>query len=389
MADEKRKVSVRTIRAFLLRRRIPIIGITGTSGKTTTKEMVTSILRGRYNRVLKTLGNANKREHTKELLEERLGSGVRALVLEMGMDGRGQIAAHCRLTPPNIGVITNVNRGHVGKCGGFLGVVKAKNELVYGMRRRGVVILNTDDEGTKLLNLSRFLGRIVWFGRAENADVRLLNSERHGLGFKFTVFVEGRERQFYIRTLGEHNIYNALAAIAVGRVLRISWSRIRRGLRLFRRAPGRLALRRGVKGSYVIDDTFNANPLSVKAGLKALDESSQGRKTIAVLGLMGEQGRRRGAVHRQVGEEAARLNIDELVTVGGRVPKAIADGAIKAGMPKERTRSFRTRSAAIRYLRSRLGSDCVALVKGSHSTKLYRVARALVRRTRKRRGSRR
>lgn len=378
LADEERKVDVRAAQSYIVRRSIPVIAVTGTSGKTTTKEMIASILRRRYGRILKTLGNANKREYTVRLLG-RLNDSVRGLVIEMGMDGRGQIAAHCRLLPPNIGVITNVSRGHVGKCGGFLGVVKAKNELVYGIRRRGVLILNADDEGTRLLKLHRFQGRIVWYGKSDKAHYRLLLTEPEKDGFRFTVMVEGEERQFFLRTLGEHNIYNALAAMAAARALRIPWAQVRSGLTRFTRIRGRLSLRRGVRGSQIIDDSFNANPLSMATGLKALVEASQGRKTIAVLGSMEEQGRRWRQVHQQVGEEVARLGVDELVTVGSRA-RAIARGALHAGTPNDHIHCFCNLSAATTYLRRQLDSNAIALIKGSHSTEIHHVAHALVRR---------
>lgn len=381
LAEEERKVDMRAVQAArsqIFRRSIPVIAVTGTSGKTTTKEMIASILRRRYGRILKTLGNANKREYTARLLE-KLNDSVRGLVIEMGMDGRGQIAAHCRLLPPNIGVITNVSRGHVGKCGGFLGVVKAKNELVYGMRRRGILILNADDEGTALLKLHPFRGRIIWYGKSDKAHYRLLLTEREESGFRFSVMAEGKERQFFLRTLGEHNIYNALAAMSAARALHIPWSEIHSGLTRFTHARGRLSLRRGMRGSQIIDDSFNANPLSMTAGLKALVEAGQGRKTIAVLAAMEEQGRKWRQVHQQVGEEAAQLGVGELVTVGGRA-RAIAQGALQAGMPADRIHRFRSLSGATAYLGRRLDSNTIVLIKGSHSTEIHHVARALARR---------
>lgn len=364
--------------AMGLGKSIPVIAVVGTNGKTTTKEMIAAILRRRYGRILKTRGNANTPKHTAEL-SGHLNDSVRGVVLEMGMDGRGQIAAHCRSLPPNIGVITNISRGHVGKCGGFQGVVKAKNELVYGLRRHSILILNADDEGTKLLELRRFRGRIIWYGKSEDAHYRLLLPEREKHGFRFVVVAEGQEQQFFLRTLGEHDMHNALAAMAAARALGISWACIRSGLNRFTHIRGRLSLRPSVHGSQIIDDSFNANPLSMTAGLKALVETGQGRKTIAVLSSMEEQGRAWRQVHQQVGEEAARLGVDELVTVGDRA-RAIAQGALRMGMPKDHIHCFRGLGAATAYLRSHLDSGKIALIKGSHSTEIHHVARALIRR---------
>lgn len=375
MAEQKRRVKVRNAKAYLARRRIPVVAVTGTSGKTTTKEMIAAILRSKRGSVLKTAGNANKREHTAKLFR-RLNRRVRAVVIEMGMDGRGQIAAHCRLARPNIGVITNVSRGHVGKCGGFLGVVRAKNELVYGVRRRGTLVLNTDDPGTRLLRLGKFKGKIIGYGTSWQAHYRLLGSERVRGGFRFAVRAEGREQWFYLRSIGEHDIYNALAAMAAARALHISWGRIRRGLISYTRAEGRLKLHRGIRGSYVIDDSFNANPLSVTAGLRALVEAADGLRTVAVLARMGEQGRHWRRVHRQVGVEVVRLGVEELVTVG-RQAAAIAEGAWRHGMSAEHIHCFRTLGSAFAFLRRHLDRETVVLVKGSHATEVWRVARAL------------
>lgn len=378
LAKQKRRMNTRAALSQIAKRRIPVVAVTGTSGKTTTKEMIAGILRRRYGRILKTRGNANKHMYTAELLN-RLNANVRALVIEMGMDGRGQIAKHCRLLPPNIGIITNISRGHTSKCGGFLGVVKSKNELVYGMRKRGTLILNADDEGTKLLKLQRFHGRIIWYGKSDKAHYRLLEAKREERGFCFTFMAEGKEHQAFLRSLGEHDIHNALAAIAAARVLRVPWANIHSGLAKFTRIRGRLRLHRGFRGSQIIDDSFNANPLSMAAGLKTLAELGQGRQTIAVLGTMGEQGRQWRRVHQQIGEEVARLGINELVTVGNQA-SAIAKGALQANMPEDNIHCFKGRGSATSYLRKQLNNNTVVLVKGSHSTKVNQIARALCRR---------
>jgi UDP-N-acetylmuramoyl-tripeptide--D-alanyl-D-alanine ligase len=296
----------------------------------------------------------------------------------MGMCRRGQIAHQCRLLAPDVGVITNIGHAHLSGCGGFAGVVKAKSELVYGLKHGGVIVLNSDDYGTRRVNLSQFTGRIVWYGRAAKARYRLLNVSRYRGGIGFSVRAEGSTHYLYIPVLGERCVYDALAAASAARQVGMPWELIKRGLASYKSPRGRFTPLKGPHGALVIDDTFNANPLSVANGLRTLKEISYGRTTIAALGGMGEQGAGWRDVHWRVGRIAARLGIDQLLTVGGKA-RLIAAGALAAGMPRSRVHVFADQAGAARYLRPRLHSGMILLAKGSHVTHMKRLVRALIR----------
>lgn len=363
-------------RAIVRRRglRIPIVGITGTAGKTTTKEMLRRIL-SLSRRVVATPANRNANPALPILAA---GPKTEAIVAEVGMNRPGMITWECRVIRPTIGVITNIGLAHAEACGGFAGVVRAKGELVRGIVPGGALVLNADDDGTRQLDLSGFRGRIVFFGRAEGADYRLLSSAAEGFGHSFRVAAEGAVRDFRLTAPGEHLIADALAAMAAARVVGAGWEDIGRGLASHVAVSGRQALYRGVHGSLVIDDSYNANPVSVAAGLDTLCGLAHGRPTLAVLGNMEEQGPNWPVVHRNVGHAVARAGVGRLVTVGGKAA-GIAAGALAAGMRQHDVHVAKTAAGALRIVRRILEPGDVVLVKGSHSAGLSKVARGLSR----------
>lgn len=359
--------------AYRRRLEIPVVAITGTAGKTTTKDMLHAIL-SQNRRVVATPENYNANPVATLLMAD---ATTEIVVLEMGMDRPGGLTVQCRTAAPNIGVITNIGRAHVERCGSFRGVVRAKNELVHALPASGVLILNADDAGTKLLELSRFRGQVIRFGRAPEADLRLLDISSRPRGCVFRLSVDRTTHELSIPVVGEHRVYDALAAIAAARVFGVSWEDIISGLAAYRPANGRLGLERGLHGSLIIDDSYNANPLSVKAGLQVLCELGQRRMKIVVLGNLEEQGAAWREVHRELGGLVADAGIDYLVTVGDKA-KLIAVGARAGGMPGERIQAYHSAAAAIALLHERLTPDAVVLIKGSHVTGMGRVARALI-----------
>lgn len=352
---------------------IPVVAITGTAGKTTTKEMVRRIL-SLSREVSATRGNVNANPAI-PILAAR--PSTRAIVAEVGMNEPGLIAWQCRIIRPTVGIITNVGHAHAEACGGFAGVVLAKNELVYGLAPGGTLILNADDDGSKLLRTTGFHGRIIRFGRAADSEYRLNESRMASdVGRTFTVDAEGALHRFTLPAPGEHLIYDALAAMAAARTLDASWDDIERALAQYAPVHGRQMPRYGLRGSLILDDAYNANPLSMAAGLKTLGEIARGRPTVAVLGDMEEQGAEWLTVHRDVGRAVADAGVSLLVTVG-RKASEIANGAAAAGMASQNIRTLATVSGALRLLRRTLKPRSVVLVKGSHSAGLGRVVRGL------------
>jgi UDP-N-acetylmuramoyl-tripeptide--D-alanyl-D-alanine ligase len=360
---------------FRAKLRVPVVGITGSAGKSSTRNMLLSMVR--VGMVVKS--NLEDRNIAAEAgrVISCAGPGVQAVVLEMGMSGHGQIARQCHLARPTVGIITNVGRAHVLGCGGFMGVVRCKNEMVWGIRRGGVLILNADDRGSRLLKTKGFRGKTIRFGQGEAADYRLLNLQYVKGGVSFMAHAEGEARDFFLPTIGRHQVYNALAAMAAARAIGVAWEDIRTGLANFRPPRHRLALRPGFRESLVIDDTFNANPLSTAAALRTLKEVAHGRHTVAVLGQMTEQGADSVEQHKRLGRKVAAAGVTRLITVGAPA-RAIAAGARAAGMAPAQITSFSSRAGVLRDLPSFVPRGSVILVKGSHVTNMTEVVGKLV-----------
>ncbi len=366
-------LGIETLEAVRARRsslHVKVVGITGTAGKTTTNAMIAGILQMLY-KVVATTKNANLPSHVARYIWDA-EPDTEALVLEIGMDRRGQIRQSSYMARPDVAVVTNVSQGHVEKCGGFSGVIKAKSEIIHGMGPNSVLVLNSDDQGTKRLEISEFQGRIVTYGRSVESDYRLMECEPRGMGLELTVTGEGVTHTYSVPTIGQHNCQNAVAAIAAARALGVPWDVIKDGFAVYKQPQGRLTPICGLNGALVIDDSFNANPLSVVEGLKTLKVVSRGRSTIAVLGNMEEQGKTWRKAHMQVGRSAAALGIDHLITVGKKA-RYIAYAARQSGMPKQRIHAFLRLKDALAFLKTQMARGKVVFLKGSHSTRVYRL----------------
>ena len=352
---------------------IPVVGVTGTSGKTTTKEMIASIFRRRW-KTLKTVGNLNLPCFVPEHVL-RLRSGYQAAVFEIGMNRPGHVSGQSRLLRPKVGIITHIGQGHVEHLGTPEDVIREKAGIMEGIPGDGYLILNADDPNTKKVDLTGFKGQILYYGLKNKADYKACDIETGELGTSFSVILNGKKDRFFIPTFGTHNVYNALAAITTARVFGFTAGEIRKGLAGYRKPPMRLQLHKGIKNCTLINDTYNANPDSVMAGLEVLSSLGRGKTAVAVLGNMLEQGRYAKESHRRVGQKAAELKVDWLVTVGA-LAREIAKGAAR-GTKDMKIWSFLLRQQAVEFLKNNLPNNAVVLVKGSRGAFLERVVRHL------------
>ncbi len=352
---------------------IPIVGVTGTAGKTTTKEMIASIFRQRW-KVLKTIANMNLPDFVPSHLM-RLKWGYQAAVFEMGMNRPGQIRKQAEIIQPKVGVITQIGPGHIEHLGSLENVVMEKSGLIEGLPADGYLVLNADDPCTEKIDKSGFPGRIIYYGLKNPADYTADRIEHSQRGTSFTVKIDQQDYRFFIPTFGRHNVYNALAAIAVARIFQFDEEKIRLGLAKYRKPPMRLQIIKGIRNSLLINDTYNANPSSMLAGLEVLAILARGKTGVAVLGNMLEQGIDAVANHRRVGEKAAELKIDWLVTVG-KLAKEIAKGAT-LNSKMMNIWSFRLKKQAIEFLKANLPWDSVVLIKGSRGVYMERLVREL------------
>lgn len=341
------------------------VGITGSVGKTTVKELTAGVLAGRY-RVLKNEKNYNN-EIGLPLSLLRLHRGHEVAVLEMGMYSVGEIAALCRVARPEIGVVVNVGPTHLERLGSIERIAQAKSELVQALPATGLAILNGDDERVqKMAGLAK--GRVATFGIQPHCDFRATDVVSRGLrGIEFTAVWRDQSIRISTRMLGKHSVYPCLAALAVGLEMGLSPEEAASRLK---RPPqqSRLALLKGPSGSIIIDDTYNASPVSVIAALDLLSET-RGRR-VAILGDMLELGEYEEAAHREVGRKAAR-SVDVLIAVGERA-RWIADEARSAGLSRVRAVASRAE------VELSLEKGDVVLVKGSRGMRMEEVVARLM-----------
>ncbi|HJR76966.1 MAG TPA: UDP-N-acetylmuramoyl-tripeptide--D-alanyl-D-alanine ligase [Nitrospiraceae bacterium] len=354
---------------------VPVVAITGSNGKTTTKEMVAAVLAQRW-RTLKTEGNLNNRigvPQTLFLLTPR----HEAAVIEMGVDQQGQTTRLCEIARPTVGIITNIGPDHLEFFGSMEGSAQAKAELLDMLPSDGAVALNADDEYFDYL-AARARCRVVSFGVSQKADVRAVQGGGRPVGDStFGLILPGRARPvaIHLKAHGEHNIQNALAAAAVGFVLGVPATAIAEGLAKFRPAAMRsqILLAHGVR---VINDCYNANPASMQAAIRLLAHLGKTRRTIAVLGDMLELGSEAKQMHRAVGAFLVGQEIAYLIACGA-LGRELAQGARSTGMPADRIMEVPDAAAAGAALTSIVRQGDVVLVKASRGMRMEQVIETL------------
>ena len=344
---------------------IPLVALTGSNGKTTVKEMLAAILAihagGRAN-VLATQGNLNN-DIGMPLTLLGLRAGHRFAVIEMGMNHEGEIDYLTRIARPGVALVNNAQRAHGGMLGSGEAIARAKGEIYSGLGPAGTAIVNEDDAFAgywRDLNRTR---RVVSFGFAPEADVRGAVI-REG----WRIATPAGSFTFAPRVRGEHNLRNAMAASAAAFALDIPVDTLREGLAAFGGVEGRLQRRRGIAGSLVIDDSYNANPESMKAAVLVLAEEP-GRK-VFVMGDMGELGAEAPAMHAEVGAYAREAGIDVLLAIGDASRSAVE--AFGSG-----ARHFADIASITEAARGAAAPGAALLVKGSRFMQMERVADAL------------
>ncbi|MBQ2614681.1 MAG: UDP-N-acetylmuramoyl-tripeptide--D-alanyl-D-alanine ligase [Clostridia bacterium] len=353
--------------------RIPVVGITGSVGKTSTKEMIASVLRENY-RTHMTQGNFNN-EIGLPLTVFDLMSEDEMMVLEMGMSGFGEISRLTRIAKPETAVITNIGLSHIEHLGSREGIKQAKLEILEGLQMDGTVILNGDDD---MLWDSRgeMEFETLYFGiRNKNCDLVATDVRMYSDGSEFTCKIDGESHKFSVTVPGEHHIYNALAAILVGLKYNISIEDIKQGVRKF--APSGLRQTLIEYPNYkVIRDCYNASPASMKSGLEVLSLTQcQGRR-VACLADMLELGNASEKAHYHVGRLTVEYGVDCLIAIGQEA-KQIAKGAIDAGMNPADVYEFDSNAAAMEQLPRLLKKQDLVLVKGSRGMHLEEIAEAI------------
>lgn len=349
---------------------IPLGAVTGSNGKTTTKEMVGAILQTR-GPALKTQGNLNNEVGVPLTLFQLSDSQV-AAVIEMGMSNPGEIARLTAIARPTAGLITSVQSAHLHGLGSLEGVAEAKGELFRGLGGGATAVVNLDDPLVRAQG-EKSQARRLGFGRSPQAEVRLSRVESRGReGLRVTIASGGAEREVRLSFLGEHNALNATGAFAMGLALGCSPEECVQGLEAARPQQRRLRLIDSQAGYSVLDDCYNANPASMRAALHTLVSLGKGGRKVAVLGDMLELGPGEQEEHFQLGQEAARAA--SLVAFYGPLS---AHGHRAASALGEAAAHFTQLEELVSWLAPKLLPHDVVLVKGSRGMRLERVVEAL------------
>lgn len=362
-----------------------LVALTGSAGKTSTKDLIAQVLRRKAPTVF-TPGSLNN-EIGLPLTALSATEETRFLVLEMGARGIGHIRYLAGLTPPRIGLVLNVGTAHIGEFGGREQIALAKGELVESLpsaAEGGVAVLNADDPLVRAM-ASRTKAKVVLFGESDEADVRAENVRLTDTGQPaFRLHTPSGASDVTMRLYGEHHVSNALAAAAVAHELGMSAEEIAIALsEADSLSRWRMEVTERPDGVTIVNDAYNANPESMRAALRALAamgkaSQAKGGRTWAVLGKMAELGDEALAEHDAVGRLAVRLNVGKLVAVGGREAAWLQLGAYNEGSWGEESVHVSDAQAAVDLLRSELRPGDVVLVKASRSVGLESVAQALL-----------
>jgi UDP-N-acetylmuramoyl-tripeptide--D-alanyl-D-alanine ligase len=351
-----------------------VVGITGSTGKTTVKDLTAAVLGARH-RV-----TASRRSFNTEvgvpLTILSADPSTDVVVCEMGSRGPGHIRLLCDVARPRVGVVTNVGLAHVEMFGSPGAVADAKAELVESLPGDGVAILNADDPVVRGFG-ERTAARPLTFGTSGDSDVRGEQVTLDPMGRpSFTLRTSDGAERVELSAFGEHMAWNALAAAACGVALGLGVGECAAALKEARVSPWRMEVFEGAGGVTVVNDAYNANPTSMAAALRAARWIATDRRCIAVLGEMAELGDVAAVEHERVGELVARLGIDELVVVGPAA-RRIGAGAVREGVEPDHVAAAESVEDALRALRDLTRPGDVVLVKGSRVAGLERVAEAL------------
>ncbi len=351
---------------------VTLTAITGSSGKTTTRNMISRVVEQKYS-ALSTIGNYNN-EIGLPLTLLRLGKDHEQAVVEIGMSHAGEITRLAKICQPDIGVITNIGHAHLEGVGSIEGVMNAKGELLSEIQPGGTAILNADDP--RILKLSeRRKERILFYGFSEKANIRGMAPRISGNKTVFSICLPESEIDVALNTCGDFNVLNALCAATVGYSLGISSEEIRLGIEAFQPIKGRMNIVSTQSGIMIVDDTYNANPDSVKCAIAAFRSLRGKNRGIFVFGDMFELGEHSQKLHQEIGEIAAESGITSLYVAGNHA-ETVAKGAKGKKMNEKQIFIGGIDDIILQLKRNLISGDWL-LVKGSRAMKMERIIEGL------------
>lgn len=353
---------------------IKVVGITGSNGKTTTKDMTASLLSLKY-KVQKTEGNYNNHIGL-PLSILALEEDTDIAVLEMGMSGKGEIDFLTKLARPHIAIITNIGESHLLDLGSREGIAEAKLEIINGLSENGAIIYNGDEPLLrKRLETYEGNGKLLTFGNNSSNTLYPVYYEQQETGSVFKI--NEYDKPFHLPVLGAHNVLNSLAAMLAARQFAIPYEIMDDGFKKLELTSMRMELVEGIRGVKIINDAYNASPTSMRAAIRLVESMDGFKKKILVLGDMLELGPDEEAFHFAIGKELDPEKISELFTFGP-LGKHIARGALEV-LPEDRVHSYLDKDELIRQLENYIDKETLLLVKASRGMKLEEVVKNLQR----------
>lgn len=352
---------------------VTLIGISGSNGKTTSKEMLAGILE-QEGPTLKNPGNLNNWIGLPLSLFS-LKEDHRYAVMEMGMNRPGEIARLCRIARPSVGLLTNIGPAHLEGLGSMEAVAKAKGELFEALEGDQWALVNSDD--FRIRDLAQACrARKLTFGLNAEAEVKADHLSLTPQGIRFRIRFDGDQEEMFLPVQGRHNVSNALGAAAVALALGLSLNKIQQGLGGFKPADHRLQIKKGLNGIRLIDDTYNANPASVKAALAVFDSLRQDNRGGLILGDMLELGDGAVRAHQEIGRLIGDMGVDYLITLGP-LSRELLTEALKGLRPPRKTFGALSPGEIMDSLKDLLQEGEVLLIKGSHGMKMEALVKAL------------
>ncbi|MBD7985916.1 UDP-N-acetylmuramoyl-tripeptide--D-alanyl-D-alanine ligase [Sporosarcina sp. Sa2YVA2] len=304
----------RFIHAYRAMIDIPVIAVTGTSGKTTTKEIIYHLLSEKLNVAHTNSTNNSRTEHLKHLLS--MGPETEVAVFETAVGAPGDLTNASAYLKPTIGIITNIGEHHLNYCKTIEGYIAAKGELCKALEPNGTLIVNADDKNIRTLDLKNFTGKLITFGLHARSDFQARDISFSSNGMFMTVIHLNKQYKMYVPGLGEHQVYNALAAIAAVNCIGIKISSLTERLKTFEPMNKQIQVVEGINNSIIIDDTWSITTTSLAAALKVLKAVGTSKKKIAVIGTITDLGSWGYIIHEHAGKILAKSEIDVLITIG-------------------------------------------------------------------------
>ena len=339
-----------------------VVAVTGTCGKTTTKEMISQVLKNKYN-VVHTIGSKNNiRFHHRYLM--KFNDKTEYGVFETAITHPGHLIHNCEVFKPQIGIITNIGIDHLNWCKTLDNYIRTKAELLVGLKNKGHIIINNDDENIKKIDFSNYEGKIITFGTNNKSDYFGKDIRQIDNNVTFTLVKNNREYNVEVPGNGSHNVYNALAALASLDILGMSLEQAIYYLSKYKPIRSHTEIKKGINKSIIIDDTWSSNPTSVRAALEVLTNIGKNKTKIAVLGKISYLGKFKKELYKQIAKDIISNNVNVLITIDEDAKK-IGKYANDLGMMPTNIFATKTKEELTSLLKKLLNQNAVALFKTS------------------------